>query len=290
MTHIEAILVPLDGSALAARSLGVASWLATRFGARLHVLSADAHSPHDTLAQLNVPEKYHRLIELHQVSGEPGSEILAAITRFRIGLLVMAGHGETGPSRTGDPSRVVGHVTREVIEHSNVPVLVLPPAYEESLPWRSILVAMSGELANDEALAPVLHLAHALDVRVSIAHVAAAGATGRAEPEGMYADANHHELAERLNEMVARACPMCSAEERRHIDDFQLAHGDVAQELLRLIEQKQASVLAVGWRGQFMEGHAEVLKTLIQQVHCPVLLVRPRRKTVFRLKVGEALG
>ena len=106
----------------------------------------------------------------------------------------------------------------------------------------------------------------------------------------MYADANHHELAERLNEMVARACPMCSAEERRHIDDFQLAHGDVAQELLRLIEQKQANVLAVGWRGQFIEGHAEVLKTLIQQAHCPVLLVRPRRKTVFRLKVGEALG
>lgn len=295
MIHIEAILVPLDGSAFAARSLGVASWLATRLGARLHVLSADdtSASEDDALERLHVPEKFRRQVTLHRVHGEPAAAILAAIEHSKehskAGLLVMAGQGETGPSAAGDPTRIVGHVTREVIERSDIPVLVLPPAYEESLPWRSILVALSGEITNDEALTPVLRLAHALHLGVSVAHVVAAGAKTGGEPDRMYADANHHELAERLNEMVARVCPLCSAEERGHIEDFRLAHGDVARELVQLIDQKQASVLAVGWRGRFMEGHAEVLKALIQQVHCPVLLVRPARKAPFRLKIGDAL-
>ena len=291
MKLVDAILVPLDGSALAARSLGVAAWLAGRLGARLHVLNAGMPAGERVPeVDLGVSEKYRRLIEVHRVSGSPGAEILAAIPRFGVGLIVMAAHGETGPSTTPDPFRIVGHVTHEVIENSRVPVLALPATYEESLPWCSALVPLSGEIANDEALTFALHLAQALDLRVTVAHVAAAGMKAEAEGRGSYADASHHELAAQLNELIARACPTCSAEERRHIADFHLAHGDVAQELLRLIEQKQASVLVVGWRGRFMQGHAPVLKTLMMRVRCPVLLVRPGPKAPFHLKVGEALG
>lgn len=290
MKLVDAILVPLDGSALAARSLGVAVWLAGRLGARVHVLNAGMPAGESVPeVDLGVSEKYRRLIEVHRVSGAPGAEILAAITRLGVGLVVMAAYGETGPSATPDPFRIVGHVTHEVMENSRAPVLALPATYEESLPWRSALVPLSGEIANDEALTFALHLAQALDLRVTVTHVAAAGMKAEAEGRGSYADASHHELAAQLNELIARACPTCSAEERRHIADLRLAHGDVARELLRLIEEVQASVLVVGWRGQFMQGHAQVLKALMARARCPVLLVRPGPRAAFRLKVGEAL-
>lgn len=289
MSLIASILVPLDGSAQAARGLGVGSWLATRLGARLHVLNAGTAEPRpELLARLKVPEKYHAVIELHQAEGEAAKAILAALVPLHVGLLVISGYGETSPSAAPDPSHVLGHVSRQVIEDCRIPVLVLPPAYEELLPWHSLLVALSGEAAKDEVLAFALQLAQALDVRVSVAHVVESGVT--AEAGTTIVDAPHHELAERLNELVACACPTCSPQERSRIVDFHLAHGEVASELVQLTELKQTGALVVGWRGQFMQGRAQILKALMSRVRCPVLLMQPHPKAPFRLKVGEALG
>ena len=99
-------------------------------------------------------------------------------------------------------------------------VLVLPPAYEASLPWRSMLLAMSGEIANDEALTPVLHLAHALNVGVTIAHVVAAGAIRGArrhlERSGTRqvrrGISRHHEGAEALHRGLQYANPLPPAQ------------------------------------------------------------------------------
>ena len=63
--------------------------------------------------------------------------------------------------------------------------------------------------------------------------------------------------------------------------------GDAAQELSHLIERLH--LLVVGWHGQFITGHAEVLKTLIGKARCAVLLVKPRPRDIFRLKVGIVL-
>ena len=44
-TSYRAVVVPLDGSELAERALTPGAWLAERFGAELHLLSADWHLP-----------------------------------------------------------------------------------------------------------------------------------------------------------------------------------------------------------------------------------------------------
>jgi len=291
MSLFSIILVPLDGSQIASRSLGSATWLASRLGAQLHILNVGEPLPeHEALERLGVPEKYRSLFELHQVQGEAGAEILAAVERSAADLIVMTARGKSADAGSSDVLKVVGHVTRQVLEDTGVPVLLLPPAYEESLPWRSALVPISGEAATDESLTVALRLAHALDLAVTIAHVADSmrvGGGGRAVTGP--SDEAHHEYAQMLDEFVARACALCSAEERRRITGFHLCQGDVAQELLHLIETERVNLLVVGWHGQFMAGHAEVLKTLISQARCAVLLVKPRPRVVFRLKVGEAL-
>jgi nucleotide-binding universal stress UspA family protein len=292
MSPFSAMLVPLDGSQMALRSLGCTTWLASRLGAQVHILNVgEALAESEALARLGVPEKYRALFGLHQVQGEASEEILAAVARYGIDLIVMTARGESAGAEASDVLKVVGHVTREVIEDTRVPVLLLPPAYEEALPWRSALVPISGDAATDASLTLALRLAQALDLAVTLAHVADSARSGSSGEAGAGAyDEAYHEYPQMLNEFVARACVLCSAEERHRITGFHLYRGEVAQELSHLIAHERVNLLVVGWHGQFMTGHAQVLKTLIWQARCAVLLVKPRPRDVFCLKVGEALA
>jgi len=287
MKSYGAIAVPLDGSRIALKGLGVATWLASRLGARLHVLSVDSPKPsEEALRELGVPAKYWALLDFHRLSGDAAAEILAAERRYGIDLIVMTAWG-AGGRETAGPGREVGHVARTVIEQTRSPVVLLPPNYKESLPWRSALVPLSGEVGTDESLAVALKLAGALDLSVTVAHVATAEDASSPPGAPLYPDASYHEYPHLLNELVERACPLCTAEERRRIEDFCLLHGDVAEELLALIERKQTSLLVVGWHGRFARGRAAVLKALIVRLTCPLLLVKPAPRETFRLKVGE---
>lgn len=288
MSVISTILVPLDGSDIASRSLACAAWLASRLGAPLHVLYSGDPVPADqALDRLNVPREYRPSVVLHQTTGEPTAAILAASETYRIGLIVMTARGESAAGRTDSPLEPLGHVARGVAEQSPVPVLVLPRAYEERVPWRSGLVPVSGEVETDQSLMLALQLAKALDFDVTIAHVVQDTQSGQAALP--CADAAHHECAETLNELVARACPLCGPAERQRIKDLRVYRGDVARELLDLLDQKHFDVIIVGWHGLLQAGHAQVLKNLLQRLRCPVLLVKRQPKEPFRLKVGDAL-
>lgn len=293
MSLFQSILLPLDGSATAARGVGCAAWLAARLGARLHILSATpAERPaREALARLKVPEAHWPLVTLHQAPAFPVDAILAAIARYDVSLVVLTATGEAAEARTAaevDPERIVGRIARTVIERSPAPVLLLPPAYREALPWTRILVPLSGEIEADDALALAVRVADALDLDVHVAHVAGAdpgrdGFGARAR----YADALHHEYPRQLEELVRRALPHCGPAECRRISGLALCYGDAAAELLQLIEDRRVSLLIVGWRGRFMTGRARVLKQLAQAVAQPILLVRPGPPRPFRLKVGD---
>jgi len=279
--------VPLDGSKVAARGLGCAVWMASQLKGRVHILHIGAPPGEDPLARLGVPEKFRGIVDFHEVHGDPATEILAAEKRFGVDLIVMTARGESSETKAPDPLKIVGHIAREVIEKSEAPIMLLPLLYREALPWRSVLVPISGESGTDESLSVALRLAQQLDLSVSIAHVASSDGKHGEAVMGMTSDQPHHEYPHMLNEFISRSCPMASAEERARIEDFRLCHGDIAQELLTLIEKKHTSVLVVGWHGKFVAGHAHVLKTLIQRITCPLLLVKALPRQRFRLKVGE---
>lgn len=104
------ILVPLDGSHLAAQALGCATWLASRLGASVHVLSATAQErpAREELMRLKVPEEYWPLVTLHQASAYPEQAILAGITRYDARLVVITARGEAAEAPTvesPDPER-----------------------------------------------------------------------------------------------------------------------------------------------------------------------------------------
>lgn len=289
MKPIADILVPLDGSPTALKSLPVASWLASRLNAHLHILRAGTSLPGASiLAQLGIEKKYASIVDVHQAPAPAVEAILKAVEQYHIDMVIMTAQGESAQPESPESTQLVGHVTREVIERISAPVLVLPRTYEEVLPWRSALVPMSGEPATDESLALALQLAHSLELSVNVAHITGAPPKEGETITGWYVDEIHHEFANMLNQLVARSCPMCSSAERSRVQAFHIKQGDIGDELLDMAERKSISLLVVGWHGEFMVGHAQVLKRLMREIRRPLLLVKPHPRGRFRLKVGEA--
>lgn len=290
MREFQRILVPLDGSATAARCLRCATWLAERLGARLHILSATdvPRTAREELVRLKVPEEHWTRIELHRVDALPEQAILETTECLDIDLLVMSARGCSADTTETSSRKLIGHVARAVIERSTVPVLLLPRDCDAGVPWTSALVPVSGELQSDEALAIAVGLGRTLGLDVVVAHVAdeRAGEDGL-EGAARYPDAPHHEYPEQLSEFVRRALPHCAADDRSAIKDILLCRGEVAAELLKVVERLGISLLVVAWKGRFMTGHAQVLKELIEASGRPLLLIKAAARTPFRLKVGE---
>ncbi|MCC5860717.1 MAG: universal stress protein [Gammaproteobacteria bacterium] len=289
MNSVASLLVPLDGSALAARSLGCAAWLARRMNAQLRVLQVGPSSP---FPDLQIPAGIREHCAIQQRSGDPAKTILDEIAHHGARLLVLSARGDGLETDSGEP-RLLGHVSQSVVEQSPVPVLVLPEHYRERLPWQRLLVPVSGEPSAEHALAVAVELANDLDLSVTVAHVVDPehGETGDGSlvAAARYADAPHHELPEAFDEMISRALPQFSQEDTRCIRGVSLCHGDIAGELLKLAAAPETSAVAVGWHGRFAQGHAEVLKQLLDELACPLLLVRPRPRLPFRIKVGAEL-
>jgi nucleotide-binding universal stress UspA family protein len=297
MTPFASLLAPLDGSRAAARGLGCATWLATSLHAKLVVLSATPRSlpAREELMRLRVPEAYWPLVILHQAPRFPEEAILTEAIEHETALIIMSAQGEAADQaalpetaqRAPGPFALIGHVARAVIEQSAAPVLLLPPAYREALPWKHVLVPMCGETESDEALALAVTLAHALTLELHVAHVLESPARGHGlAAVTRYADAVHHEYPQQFAELVRRSLPHHTPEDCRCIMEVALSRGDVAAELLGQIAKKQVTLLVVGWHGRFTVGHAEVLKKLLAAITCPMLLVKPAPRPPFKLKVG----
>jgi nucleotide-binding universal stress UspA family protein len=297
MKHFASLLVPLDGSRAAARTLGCATWLASSLHAKLHILCAtrQALSAREEIVRLHVPEAYWEMIILHQTSGAPDEAILAAAAKHDANLIIMSSQGETADRQpetfrqSPNPFAAVGHVTRAIIERSAAPVLLMPPHYREDLPWKRVLTPLSGEDA-DEALMLAITLANALELEVHVVHVLDEPARDRGLASTVrYADAVHHEYPQQLAELVRRAAPGCTRAECQCITEVALSRGDVLTQLREHIETKHISLLVVGWRGRFITGHADVLKSLLNVVACPLLLVKAHERGPFKLRVSREL-
>lgn len=290
MKHFTSLLLPLDGSPEAAKGAGCALWLAERLGATLHVLHA-ASQPFprcEALGRLRVPNAQQPQVILHQLPEKADAAVLEAIGTHGVNLVVMSARGESSVAGL-KPSAHLGAIAQAVIKRSPVPVLVLPVRYREALPWRSMLAAASGQPAAGQALEAATQLAAALRLRVTVVH-AEDGPDGAASmPLGTYADAAYHEYPYRIEEMVERGLSTCTPDERCCVEQALLRRGEPATVLLEQARRRQVSVLALGCHGEFGPKRARVLKRLLDEAECALLLVHESERSSARLKVGEEL-
>jgi nucleotide-binding universal stress UspA family protein len=139
------ILVPLDGSELAERSLEHVKTITNGDSATevvlLQVISWPTHTGHtlsgelmrsegkkaeaiarDYLAKLENSLKADGIaVKTNIIHGEPAEEILDYATHNKVDLIVMSTHGRSGVSRW-----VFGSVAERILRHSAIPVLIVP--------------------------------------------------------------------------------------------------------------------------------------------------------------------
>jgi nucleotide-binding universal stress UspA family protein len=285
MKRFRSLLLPLDGSPEAAKAAPCALWLAERLGATLHVLHATAQPlpGREALARLRLPQGERAHVVVHQLAENAEAAVLDAVREQGIELVVLTARGESASAGVALEERL-GSVARAVIEASPVPVVLLPARYREALPWQSMLAGASGEPAADRGLEAAAQLAAALELRVSVMH----SGDGPSRAAG-YADAPHHEYGRRLQEMVERGLACCSGEEARCVHEVLLRRGDPAEALLAHVAREGSSVLAIAWHGVLGGGRAPVLKRLLEEAPCALLLVRSSGRSAARLKVGSEI-
>ena len=287
MSRFRSILLALDGSPQGAQGAGCALWLGEALGAMLHVVHATAHplAAEDALARLRVAHAQRPRVIVHQHPGDGEAAVLEEIDARHVDLVVMSARGESAANvALAEP---LGTVAQAVIKRSPVPVLLLPARYREALPWTSMLVAASGEAAADRALASAAQLAAALRLKVNVVH--AGDGPVRTAALGAYADAPHHEYPHRLQRLTERGLARCTVEEAHCVDEVLLRGGDPASVLLAEAAHHGSSLVALGWHGAFGGGRALVLKRLLEEAECALLVIGAPERSGAQLKVGSEI-
>jgi nucleotide-binding universal stress UspA family protein len=129
---VEAILVPLDGSAFAERALPVATQLAGRLDVDIHLFSV-VKKPEEMAQREALLEAVrlpgHRMHRLVVVDDDPAEAIHAALRRLTDAVCCMASHGR------GRSAALVGSVVTELIARRHDPLVLVGPTIGAIAPW-----------------------------------------------------------------------------------------------------------------------------------------------------------
>jgi nucleotide-binding universal stress UspA family protein len=187
------ILVPLDGSRLAAAALPYAVALARAADARISLLSVVEFPPvpdslpsaagqegderHVTennayLESVAIPLRTRGLTVTTVVRhGNPASEVLADTEDEDVSLVVMSTHGRTGLERAR-----AGSVAQHVLRHAVIPTLVVPPGNDASTgddaaAITGVTVPLDGSDLAETALPIALSIATALAIPLTLLRI-----------------------------------------------------------------------------------------------------------------------
>jgi nucleotide-binding universal stress UspA family protein len=166
MLGYTSVLVPLDGSDLAARALGTARWLADRLGAGVHLVSAattpgsrDAHVAAIESQQARVPGATLHLSE----AADAGAAIVSLVRDLDPCLVCMSTHGR---SRT---AALLGSTTVRVATELAAPLVAVGSRVRAaSRSADRVVVTLDGWAAAERAIAPAAAWAQRLGVGLSL--------------------------------------------------------------------------------------------------------------------------
>jgi nucleotide-binding universal stress UspA family protein len=124
VTGVDTILVPLDRSRLARRALPVASELARRLGADLHLLTAVPTEDDRISGAAQLEAVRPRSVRVHRsvvVSRDPAGAIHETLRRLGSAVACMASHGR------GRSAALIGSVATDVVARGHDPLVLVGP-------------------------------------------------------------------------------------------------------------------------------------------------------------------
>jgi nucleotide-binding universal stress UspA family protein len=295
------ILVPLDGSDLAARALPYAELFARKVHGRLvlfhaarsRALDRDPSVEVDTILE---QDKFAEWLtrdgvpaSAQVVEGDAGPEIVHAADDLRADLVVMSTHGRSGVDRI-----LHGSVADHVLQHVSIPILMVPAACDRVwAPGRPLrlLIPLDGSAFAEEALGPAFDLLRSFPVELWLL---------RAAEERVGIDAlgfAHREPASAADLAAARMYLEQVAAPFRRSDDrvaITVEPGPADDAIARVVACEAIDLVVMATHGQgglgrlLLERMATVITagrvplhlgsvaaTSIRRLRVPLLLIRP---------------
>jgi nucleotide-binding universal stress UspA family protein len=169
---MEHLIVPLDGSELAACVLPVAQTLALSTGSRVTLVTVEPTatplgSAHTAASYLEHVADALRAagvsVQTNVRVGEPASDIVDWASATGADAIVMATHGRTGLGRA-----LMGSVADRVLRASRVPVLLPHPGVHQIRRLKTMVVPVDGSPGAAFALTAAAPLARATEAKLAL--------------------------------------------------------------------------------------------------------------------------
>lgn len=157
--------------------------------------------------------------------------------------------------------RPAGHVALQLIVALRKPLIVVPPQAPVPFALERVLVPLDGTRVTAAALQRTIELACETDAEVVALHV------HDAESLPLFSDQPQHEIESWTQEFLARYCP--PAERVR----LEVRVGVPGEHVLRVAEEIDADLIALGWAQDLSPGRAAVVREALERSKIALLLV-----------------
>ncbi len=272
------VVVALDGSPAAATALPIARRVAAQIGASveiLHIAPGQAADP-NLRRRLRVRLEEREMVQVRSRFGEPAAQILQAAAEPGVELVVLTTHG-----RTLEPGRRLARVAERVVAGAERPVLLVRPEAARTqqipTPLRRLLVPLDGTPSTAGALGPATELASRLGASIDLVYVAGPNQAAPDEPGSLgvpcYVDQAHHEWPHWAAEVVDRLCRGVAGCPSHVPVQMFLAQGEIGEQITRFAAEHGDDAIVLVRRSRLQPGRARVLRAVLDQAPCPILLV-----------------
>lgn len=282
---IETIVVPLDGSPLAAEALPTARAIAGRTGKPLRLVrviapSAPAAARDEAESYLKTTAEQVGGAETAVWLGDPAEQIIDGLSKLPDAVVVMTTHGRTGIGRW-----LFGSVADRVVHAGVAPVLLIRSGNPAPTILRQIMVPLDGSALSETSLPMAEELAHDFAAKLQLVRVVETTSL-----YGMFgADygaiaAAPEALQQLLDEMDADAHSYLDGvaaklKERGLTADTTVLEGLIADQLLAFGRQQRADLIVMATRGRAGVSRlvlGSVAEQMLRLGDRPLLLVPPQ--------------
>jgi nucleotide-binding universal stress UspA family protein len=254
------ILVPLDGSELAAHALEPASELAKHVNGELLLMSVAADS--------------HCTVHVAVKEGDTASVIVDTTAEEDIDLIVMSTHGRSGFTRW-----MMGSVTTKVLHKTTCPVL----AVRSAEPICRVLITLDGSELAEQALEPGFEVARRLGAQVTLltvqeeAEIDSETIRQLERAEKGLGKREKHRIYERdeayLQDLAFRYEAATDVKTQ-----IAVADGPVAPGILHFAENWHANLIVMATHGRTglrRWVYGSVTEKILHSAHCGMMIIRP---------------
>ncbi len=272
------IVVPLDGSDEAKCALRAARAIGEIERASVHVVCVTERplSTEELLQRVKLRREETHGIVIEQRTGDPTDAIVRTAEEKQALLIVMASLARVGPGH-----RFARSVVEGVALRAPCPVLLVRPEASQRLVekggLRRMLLPLDGAPSSAAVIEPVLEMADRVMAEVDILYIATQESRP-SEPGSLvaprYVDQWQYEWPAWAQEFLERFGTALGEHRPRMPERMFLRAGEPAEEILRFAQEVESDLIVLEWRGRLDPAHGTVVKNVLAQAPCPVLLLR----------------